>query len=190
MLTQTKRFLLSMKCADFIGAPGHHAYFSENEAARARILQFRERIRESVVDFMDEEYPVGGEKSFIVNMADGKPCLVDGNAHLVALITVMPDLTLENLIIALGRNDFVRLWENGWEDESGQFEPYDVYAPVGIDTTRIPGARVDTDWFKQPPAPTKVVPANVPYDSLRFSSHDRGLPLGETARCIIGFLLA
>ena len=84
----------------------------------------------------------------------------------------------------MGRDDLVRLWQDGWEDGSGQNAAYDVYIPVGTDTARIPETREGTDWFKDPPAPTKIVPATIPFDTPLLSEADRGRPLIETVRVL------
>ena len=83
-----------------------------------------------------------------------------------------------------GAPDLVRLWQDGWEDGSGQDAAYDVYIPIGTDTARIPEAREGTDWFKDPPAPTKIVPATIPFDTPLLSEADRGRPLIEAVRAL------
>lgn len=187
MHAETKQMLLNAHCGKLIGAVGHHRHFTANSAARERLLRFRERIlQEGAEAFFREEYPARSGKAFIVNVADGKACLVDGNAHLVSLVACFPLLKLSDLAALSGRTDIVRIWEDGWEEGSGQSAPYDVYVPVEIDTSHIPGARIDTDWFKHPPAPTKVIPPCISFDDPLFIPGDRGVPLFQTVRGVFG----
>lgn len=185
----TRRVIMHTPCAAFIGAVGHHAHFTGDDAARTRLVGFCRRIREQGARiYLNEEYPARGGKAFIVNLTQGKPCLVDGNAHMVALVACDPQLTLARLVEIAGRDDIIRLWQDGWEDGSDQDDAYDVYIPVGTDTGRVPEARVDTDWFKQPPSPTKVIPATIPFDSPLLAENDRGRLIGETAAWLRGLL--
>lgn len=181
----TRQMLMEMPCASFIGAVGHHAYFTSNAAAKDRIERLARLARcRGIRGFAAQEYPQGAGKAFIANLTQGKVCLVDGNAHMVALLAVNPQLTLASLAYQVGRDDLVRLWQDGWEDGSGQNAAYDVYIPVGTDTARIPETREGTDWFKDPPAPTKIVPATIPFDTPLLSEADRGRPLIETVRML------
>lgn len=176
----------NVPCATFVGAVRHHRHFTEDEAARARLAAFCARIAGAGVRaFVDGEYPAGSGKAIIVNEAAGRLCLVDGNAHLVALTACMPDLTLARLVELAGRDDFVHVWREGWEEGSGQMEPYDVYIPFAADAAAVPGCREGTDCFKDPPQPTKIIPATVAFDSSLFAPADRGRPLGETARALL-----
>lgn len=170
-----------MPCAGLIGAIRHHAHFLEDDAARSRLSRFRARIDErGARAFLDEEYPAASGKAFIVNEAAGQACLVDGNAHLLAILSCEPDLTLGGLAQAAGRADIVRIWHEGWEEGSGQDAPYDVYIPHAADASRIPGAREGMDGFKNPPIPVNVIPASVAFSSPLFAARDRGRALGET----------
>ena len=172
-------------CAQLVGAVRHHRHFVEDEAARLRLAGFCERIRgEGVRAFFDAEYPSGGGKAIIVNEAQGRLNLVDGNAHLVALVACDEHVTLADLVREVGRDDFVRTWRDGWEAGSGQEGAYDVYIPMDADASRIPGCREGTDWFKSPPQPTKIISADIAFDSPLFAPEDRGRPLGETARAL------
>ena len=178
--------VMTMPCTEFVGAVRHHAHFLEDEASRARLRRFRDAIRaEGVRAFLDREYPAGGDKALIVNVTAGRTCLVDGNAHLVALVMCDVGVTLARLVEESGRADFVRRWHDGWEEGSGQEAAYEVYLPLDADTSRIPEAYEGTDWFKDPSQPTKIMPATIAFDSPLFAERDRGRPLGETARRVL-----
>lgn len=175
----------TVPCSTFVGAVRHHHHFLEDEGARARLESFCSRIVEKGMKaFLDEEYPPGSGKAFIVNEVAGRLCLVDGNAHMVAIVRCLPDVTLADLVQTAGRDDFVRIWRGGWEEGSGQTSPYEVYLPVATNTSRVPGCYEGVDGFKNPPAPTKIMPAGIAFDSPLFDPVDRGRPLGETARCL------
>ena len=45
-----------------------------------------------------------------------------------------------------------------------------------------------TDYFKNPPAPTAIVPGSFRSDSLLLSEMDRGRPLEETVQAVKDFL--
>lgn len=172
-------------CAEFVGAIRHHRHFVEDEAARVRLVGFCGHIRrEGAKAFLDAEYPAGGGKAFIVNEVAGRLNLADGNAHLVALVACDSQVTLARLVELAGRDDFVRVWRDGWEEGSGQEKPYEVYIPMATDGADVPGCYKGTDWFKDPPQPTKIIPATVAFDSPLFAPEDRGRPLGETARAL------
>lgn len=173
----------SVPCRTFIGAVRPHRHFTEDEFARHQLESFRARIEaDGLRAFVDAEYPAGSGKAVIVNDVAGRCCLVDGNAHLVALVACRPDLTLAQLVDEAGRDDFVRLWREGWEDGSGQDKPYEVYIPTDVDARAVPGCHDGTDWFKSPPQPTKIMPSSVAFDSVLFRPDDRGRPLEETVR--------
>lgn len=177
---------MTVPCATFVGAVRHHAHFLESEAARARLLGFRDDVRTNGVRaFVDREYPPGSGKAMIVNEVAGRFCLVDGNAHLVALVMCDADLTLARLVEEAGRADFVRLWRDGWERGSGQEAAYETFIPIDADTANVPGAREGVDGFKRPPQPTKIVPSTIAFDSPLFAEADRGRALGETARLLL-----
>ncbi|WP_139652106.1 hypothetical protein [Raoultibacter phocaeensis] len=178
---------MSERCGGFVGAVRHHRYFTEDDSARTRLQSFCERIeREGAKAFIDEEYPCGSGKAMIVNEVAGRFCLVDGNAHLVALVACDPDLTLARLVEVVGRSDFVRVWREGWESDSGQACAYDIYVPIDADVSRIPESRPGVDGFKQPPESINIVPACVAFDSPLFALSDRGRMLAETAACVCG----
>lgn len=177
--------VLTAPCSEMIGAIRHHAHFTESEEARVRIGGFVRTIRElGVQGFVDREYPVGSGKAFIVNEAAGRLCVVDGNAHLVALAMHDPAITLAKLVEATGRPEVVRLWREGWEAGSGQDRPFDVYIPFEADASRIPACREGLDGFKNPPLRMKIIPADIAFDSPLFSVADRGRPIGETVRAL------
>lgn len=177
--------VMSTPCGEFIGAIGHHAHFTEDEAARRRIAGFCQTIREEGLRaFVEREYPRNAGKAIIVNEAEGAWCLVDGNAHLVSAVVCDPDLTLERLVEETGRPDAVRLWRGGWEDGSGQEGPYDVYIPLEIDTDRLPEWREGIDWFKESHPRIKIIPSDLRFDTPLLSSRDRGRPLAETAAAL------
>lgn len=172
-------------CGELVGAVRHHRYFTEDEEALARLVGFCQRIElKGVKAFVDEEYPPGSSKAMIVNEVAGRLCLVDGNAHMVALVACRPDLTLAELVECAGRTDFVRVWKDGWEEGSGQSVPYEVYIPRNADASSIPRCRDGVDGFKDPPQPTKVILATVAFDTPLLPACDRGRPVGETARFV------
>ena len=180
--------VLQLPCSSFVGAVGHHAYFTRMSAARARIGGFCEAIRSrGIRAFIEAEYladrckGAAENKAFIVNVVGDAPCLIDGNAHLVALVLCDPDVTLARLCAVAGRTDFGRVWQAGWEKGSGQSAPYDVYVPPATRTDRIPGAREGMYGFKCPPVPIKIISAGIASNSPLFDEADRGRPLGETA---------
>lgn len=181
--------ILNEPCKTFVGAVRHHGHFTEDAAVRERLRSFCERImREGAKVFVDEEYPPGSGKAMIVNEVAGRLCLVDGNAHLVALLACDPDLTLGSLVETVGRGDFVRLWREGWEAGSGQDCAYDIYVPLGADVALILGSRLGVDGFKQPPEDINVIPSSIAFDSPLFSLCDRGRALSETAECVRAML--
>ena len=185
--------IFDLPCLQFVGAVGHHAHFVENADARARIERFCAEIRtEGAAACLEREYPPGSEKTIIVNVvgrrADhpGIPCVVDGNAHLLACCMCLESLTLRKLVETSERPGIVRVWYDGWEEGSGQSAPYDTYVPVETDTRRIPRAYTAIDYFKEPPAPTKVIPSTIAFSSPLFSWRDRGRTLAETATALLG----
>lgn len=174
-----------MPCAQFIGAIGHHKYFLHNESARTRLRRFCAAIRQNgMAWFLNSEYPAGAEKAIIVNLIDGTPCVVDGNAHLLSLVLCDASVTLQALVRAAGRRGFVRIWQDGWEAEHGQQQAYETYIPPTTDTTRLPVWRDGWDGFKQPPIRIKIIPSNVRFDSACFAESDRGRPLKQTAMAL------
>lgn len=185
------RMLMDRPCRTFVGAVRHHAHFVEDEAARARLAWFCDVIRtRGMAAFLAREYPPGSDKALIVNEIGGTPCVVDGNAHLVALVLCDPYVTLARIVEAAGRAGIVRLWKEGWEAGSGQEAAYETYIPVDADTTRLSEAYEGTDWFKDPPQPTKVIPSTIPFDTPALSERDRGRTLAETAEALRPLLFA
>ncbi len=183
--------LFSVPCLRFVGGVGHHTHFVEDAGARRRIGMLCSGVKSSGIPaFVEREYPRGSEKTIIVNVVGerkgrgGIPCVVDGNAHLLALCMAVEGLTLARLVELSGRSDIVRIWHDGWEGGSGQTAPYDTYVPVGVDLRRIPGAHRSVDRFKNPPEPTQVIPSTIAFSSPLFSWRDRGRTLGETARAL------
>lgn len=177
--------LMERPCGTFVGAVRHHAHFVGDEAARARLARFRDVVRtRGMAAFLAQEYPPGSDKALIVNEIGGTPCVVDGNAHLVALVLCDPDVTLARIVEAAGRAGIVRLWKDGWEAGSGQEAAYETYIPTATDTTRLPEAREGTDWFKDPPQPTKIMPSTIPFDTPALPERDRGRTLAETAEAL------
>ena len=176
------RQLMDVWCRDLVGAVGHHWFFSHNAAAQERLSGFVRDIRRDGVDwFLREHYPRTGEKRVIVNQIGGRFYLVDGNAHMLALVLANPGIRFSGLVDAVGHGSFARFWRDGWEEGSGQVEPYETYIPFDTDTERLPSAREGYDAFKPTPERIKIIPSNIPFDSPLLSERDRGRPLGETA---------
>lgn len=114
--------LFSVPCLRFVGGVGHHAHFVEDTGARRRIGMLCSGVKSSGIPaFVEREYPRGSEKTIIVNVVGerkgrgGIPCVVDGNAHLLALCMAVEGLTLARLVELSGRSDIVRIWHDGWE---------------------------------------------------------------------------
>ena len=176
-----KSQLMAFPVAQACGAVRHDWFFKTDSAAQASIKELTELVKAQGADVMlAREYPDTGAKNIIVNIVDAKPYVIDGNRHCVALLMAEPELRfgeLEKL-----RPGILRIWQAGVEE--GKNTPdtaYDVYIPADVDISGIPGARRGTDYFKNPPAPTNIVPASFPADSELLSEADRGRPLGETA---------
>lgn len=185
MFERAREIVMGMPCAQLVGAVGHHAHFTSDDAARARVIGFREAVaRRGLGAFLRDEYPTGSGKAFIVNVVDGVPCLIDGNAHLVGVVMAQPEVTLADVVEAAGCGDIVRIWDAGWEYGSGQETAYDVYVPIETDISRIVGAREGVDYFKKPPQPTKIVPGTIASCSTLFAERDRGVALGLTAAAL------
>jgi len=168
------------------GAPRHHHKFTTTQHISNGIMEMVKYGRRwGLKDLLWREYPDNCGKNIIVNIIDGKPYLVDGNTHTVALLAVKPDLTFGELECL--RPGLVRIWFAGVEEGiNGPENPYDVYIPAEIDASQIPEVHLGTDFFKDPPAPAYIVPADFPADSQRLNSTDRGYPLYQTALDILG----
>lgn len=167
------------------GAPRHHHKFTTTRHIANGIMEmFKYGRRYGLKALLQREYPDGCGKNVIVNVIGGKTYLVDGNTHAVALVSVKPDLTFGELEAL--HPGLVRVWFAGVEEgANGPENPCDVYIPAEIDASRIPEAYLGTDYFKDPPAPTYIVPAVFPADSDRLNKTDRGYLLCQTALAIL-----
>lgn len=173
----------SLQCAELIGAIGHHHYFLSNTAARTRLKRFcREIQNDGQEAFLQREYPAFSDKAVILNQIGKRVFVVDGNAHLLALLLCCATLTVGCLQRI--HPTLFRFWRNGWEDGSGQSAAYDTYIPRSINASRLAGARQGMDGFQSPPSPIWVIPSNIPFDTKALKPEDRGYPLGETATAL------
>lgn len=168
------------------GAPRHHHRFTTTQVISDGILEMvRYGRRYGLKALLRREYPDTGAKNLIVNVIGGKAYMVDGNTRGTALLAVKSDLTFGELEAL--RPGLVRVWFAGVEEGANTgANPYQVYIPAEIDVRNLPEARLGTDFFKDPPAPTYIVPADFPADSERLSKTDRGYPLWQTALTILG----
>jgi len=170
--------MLDIGLKSMISSPGHHHYFLTDFSIRAELLRARDYIRgQGLRSYVQREYPSRGEKRIIVNRIAGRYYVVDGNKHLAAMLLAEPGLCAGELErIAPG---LFRIWNCGIEDTARQYTPYEVYIPMRVDTSGIRGVRTGWDHFKAVPEATKIIPADVPFDSPQFSEIDRGRPLSE-----------
>ncbi len=159
------------------GAPGHDYYFRNNPNVEYSILEMiNYGSTHGIEALLEREYPDTSEKNIIVNIIDKRMFITDGNRHCVALLALEPELTIARLNEL--RPGLVRIWFAGVEEGRNTPDtPYDVYIPANIDISRVPGARLGTDWFKDPPAPTNIVPGDFQSDSKLLDENDRGCPL-------------
>ena len=181
----TKQEVYSQALGGAVGAPGHHRYFLHNSAAAASIVEMYRFGRDrGIKALLEREYPAGSGKNIILNIIAGRIYLADGNRHATALLLLAPEITfgeLEQL-----RPGLLRIWFAGVEEGcNSAANPYDVYIPADIDIGRVSGAYLGTDYFRNPPAPTNIVPADFPADSERLSPEDRGRPLYQTALALL-----
>lgn len=179
------RDIYDLPLGSAIGAPGHDRYFKTDAYMQASIFEMAAYAKKyGIRALLSREYPDTGSKNIIVNVIDSVPCITDGNRHAAALLIAEPQLTF-------GRLDeycpgIVRVWEAGVEEgKNSPDSPYDVYIPADIDISYVSGAYLGTDWFKDPPAPTNIVPANLRPDSAMFTPKDRGVPLFQTVIALL-----
>ena len=183
-----RQHLLSYPVARACGAPGHHHYFTTHRETARSILTLADIARQQgLAQMLLWEYPDPRTKNIIVNLVDGQVFVADGNRHCVAALLADPDLTFGDLEAA--RPGILRIWQAGVEaGRNTSADPYDVYIPADVDISSIPEARMGMDYFKNPPAPTAIVPGSFPSDSPLLSEKDRGRPLGETLQGVKAFL--
>ena len=183
-----RRTLLSFPLALACGAPRHHHYFTTDRKTALNILSMADIAhQQGLAQMLRWEYPTPRTKNIIVNLIDGQVFLTDGNRHCVAALLADPNLTFGDL--EASRPGILRIWEAGVEQgRNTAADPYDVYIPADVDISRIPEARMGMDYFKNPPAPTAIVPGSFRADSPLLSEMDRGRPLGETAQAVKAFL--
>lgn len=174
----------NLKPALFIGSPGHHKWFLQNEDCQSAIFEAVDFIRHQGIDsYLKREYPRPEDKQIIINRIGEEYYVVDGNKHLTAMLIACPELTVGRLIAS--HPALIRLWKTGYES-SEQYAPYDVYIPVSVDTSALSDARTGTNYFVNPPSATKIITADIPFDSKVFAKEDRGRPLYETALALAG----
>ena len=183
-----RQTLLTHPVALACGAPGHHYHFTTHRDTALSILALADIARQQgLSQMLLWEYPDTRTKNIILNLMDGQVFVADGNRHCVAALLANPHLTFGDLESA--RPGILRIWQAGVEEgRNTPADPYDVYIPANIDISRIPEARMGTDYFKKPPAPTVIVPGSFRSDSPLLSEQDRGRPLGETTRAVKAFL--
>lgn len=183
-----KEDLMSFPLSKACGAVRHDYYFKTSKTALESIRELSDFAKSwDIKAMLRREYPDTSSKNIIVNIIDGKPYVIDGNRHCVSLLIAKPDLTFGDLESL--HHGVLRVWQSGVEEGKNTAEtPYEVYIPVDVDISDIPGARQGTDFFKNPPAPTNIVPGSFPPDSQLLPEEDRGRPLGETANVIIKLL--
>ena len=181
----TRSEVLSTPVAAAVGAPRHDYYFKNTPSAVDSILEMFSYGRYYGMEpLLRREYPDVNSKNIILNVIGGKVYVADGNRHSIALMILRPDVTFAD--IEKLRPGLVRVWHAGVEEGKNTPEtPYDVYIPADIDISRVPGARLGMDYFKNPPAPTNIVPASFPADSPLLKDDDRGYPLFLTAVAIL-----
>ncbi len=177
--------ILHFPLAAACGAPRHDYYFRNNAAAADSIMEMiRYGKAEGMAALLKREYPDVNVKNIIVNVIAGRLYVVDGNRHCIALVALDPDITIEKLNVL--HPGVVRIWEAGVEEGKNSAEnPYDVYIPMDVDASRISNARCGVDYFKNPPAPTRIIPSNFPYDSELLNEIDRGYPLYKTVQTVV-----
>ena len=180
--------LLNYPLAQAWGAPRHHHYFTTDHKTAQSILAMADIARQQgLAQMLLWEYPNPRTKNIIVNLIDGQGFLTDGNRHCVAALLADPNLTFGDLEAA--RPGVLRIWQAGVEaGRNTAADPYEVYIPADVDISRIPEARMGTDYFKSPPAPTAIVPGTFRSDSPLLREEDRGRPLGETVQAVKTFL--
>ena len=183
-----RKSLLACPVAQACGAPGHHHYFTTDRKTALSILAMADIARyQGLAQMLLWEYTDPRTKNIVVNIIDGQVFLADGNRHCVAALLADPNLTFGDLEAA--RPGILRIWQAGVEPGRNTPEtPYDVYIPADIDISRIPEARLGMDYFKNPPAPTAIVPGSFRADSPLLSETDRGRPLVETTQAVKDFL--
>lgn len=177
--------LMNYPLRDACGAVRHDHFFKTDKDAFNSIIELSDFAKTMGAKAMlRREYPDTGSKNIIVNIIDGKPYVIDGNRHCVSLLIAEPDLTFGDLEAL--RPGILRVWQAGVEEgKNTPEEPYEVYIPIDVDISGIPGARQGTDYFKDPPAPTNIVPGSFPPNSRLLPERDRGRPLGETVDSLL-----
>lgn len=166
------------------GSPGHDQYFRNNFKAKQRIFELAEYAgARGIGAFLRREYPTPATKNFIINEIDGRLFCVDGNCHLVSLLIAYPGLTIEDLLH--DSPAVVRFWRKGVEDGRNDGKPYDVYIPYRIFTEKIPDVRCGIDGSKPAGEKTKIIRADIPFDSSLFLTQERGYPLYQTAISVL-----
>lgn len=172
------------KIAYICGAPGHHLFFCSDREIQNRIFEYVSFIQsKGERAFLAREYPDPNRKNIIINNIEGRLFCVDGNCHMVSLMIACPDLTLGKLRYLVP--DVVRFWTKGIENWKNIGHPYDVYIPYHINTDRIPSVREGFDCFNGRFDKVKIIPADIPFDSVLFSLPERGYPLFQTALSVL-----
>ena len=176
-------FNFSVGCS--CGAPGHDYYFKTNDSASCSIMEMAQYGRShGILALLRREYPDTKAKNIIINIIEEQTFVVDGNRHLIALLIIKPSLTFAELNIY--RAGLVRIWFAGVEDgKNSASTPYDVYIPDKVSIGNIPGAHKGMDYYKNPPTPTNIIPADFRFDSQKLNYIDRGYPLYQTAIAIM-----
>lgn len=181
--------LYQQTVAFICGSPGHDEYFRSDFKAKQRILAFAEYAKiHGINAFLQREYPNPETKSIILNEIDGRLFCVDGNCHLVSLVIAKPDLTVGELLQY--SPEVVRFWHKGIEGSKNTGAPYDVYIPYRIFTKKIPDVKCGIDYSKSPYSRTKIIRANIPFDSELFLERERGYPIYQTAISVLNNSIA
>ncbi len=172
-----------VKLQDLISSPGHHHYFLTDPYVREDLRLARDSIRSrGLPAYVLREYPPNKEKRIIINRIENRFFVVDGNKHLTAMLLALPGLCVADLQCICP--DLIRFWDRGIEHEGEQVIPYEIYIPTHIDTSALREVRIGYDNFKWVPHVTKIIPADIPFDSPLFSGVDRGLPLSRTVAAL------
>ncbi|MBE6992568.1 MAG: leucine-rich repeat domain-containing protein [Ruminococcaceae bacterium] len=172
--------IMSLPVHEAYGAVRHDYFFRTDREAFNSIIELSDFAKKQGVKAMlDREYPDIGSKNIIVNIIDGNPYVIDGNRHCVSLLMADPYITFGDLeALCPG---ILRIWHAGVEEGKNSAEnPYEVYIPIDVDISSVPGAHRGIDYFKDPPAPTNIVPGSFPPDSELLPEDDRGCRLSDT----------
>lgn len=169
----------TLRIASLISSPGHHNWFLTDKGCQNVILRDVRFIRENgFSDYLRKEYPLPQRKQIILNIINGRFYIVDGNRHLCSLLIAIPDFTLGQLVFC--NPAYLRVWKRGYESPAQQ-TPFEIYIPDRINTDKLDSVKTGIDYFKTPCQKTKILRADIPFDSNAFCSADRGRPLYETA---------